>query len=421
MLILPGPFRGALRHLAGLAGLAALAAGCYWSLRLAWADRLFRLDTESSVTHAARLVPANAEYHARLAELLEDGGGGDAAIESELHQAVAANPRLASAWMELGLRAESAGDLARAEACLLRAAQSDRMYVPLWTLANYYFRRNDKENFWPVARRALRIGDVGAYDPAPLFRLCWKVSRNPSTVLERAIPDIGAVEARYLEFLVRENLAPVAEPVTERVVALSGERDLGAVLEYCDRLIPADEAEQAVRAWNALCWRTLHGYRPLAPHDGLSLTNGDFSSAPIQHGFDWRMPVVAGVVAERGGLPPRLWITLDGHEPESCDVLEQYLALEPSRRYRLRFRYQTDGIAAGSGLRWRISDVAAQNEIAAGPADLASEQETGATMRFAAPPGVHLARLALAYRRSPGMARIDGRVALAAISLEFDP
>ena len=399
--------------------LAALAVGVYWSARLAWADYLFRLDTESSVERAVALAQASAEYHARWAALLENAGREEAA-RSELRQAVAANPRLAGAWIELGLRAENAGDAAQAEAYLARAAKADRMYATQWTLANFYFRRNQREQFWRAARKALRVGEVAAYDPAPLFRLCWKLSRDPATILERAIPDVGPVEARYLEFLVRENLTQAAEPVTERVVAFGGEEDLGAVFEYCDQRIAAGDAGGAIHAWNALCWRKLRGYGRLAPEAGVSLTNGDFASAPVEHGFDWRMPAAEGVTVERGGLPPRLWATLDGHQPESCDLIQQVLAVEPARKYRLRFRYQTDGVAAGSGLRWRVSDVAGRQEIATDAADLASEQEADAGIRFTVPAEVRLARLALSYRRAPGATRIEGRVALAAVSLEFD-
>jgi tetratricopeptide (TPR) repeat protein len=398
--------------------LAALALGGYWSVRLAWADALFRRDTEASVREAARIVPSNAEYHARLAAILD--GNGDAGVESELRKAVAASPRLASSWVELGLRAENAGAVQEAESDLVRAARNDRKYSTLWTLANFYFRHNQSEKFWPVARRALRVGDVAAYDPAPLFGLCWKLSRDPDTILNRAIPDVGAVQARYLEFLVRENLASAAEAVTERVVAMSGERDLNAVYEYCDRLIAEGDADRAIHAWNALCWHTLRGYRPLAPEAGASLTNGDFSAAPVEHGFDWRMPALEGVTLERAGLPPRLWITLDGHEPEVCDLAEQALAVAPGRKYRLRFRYQTDGLAAASGVRWRLMDIAGHTEIESDAVDLSSEQDAAATVRFQIPADVRLVRLVLAYRRTPGTVRIEGRVAVADLALEFD-
>jgi len=410
--------RDAVRHLMTLAVLAALAAASYWAARLAWADSLFRTDSEASVKSAVRLVPANAEYHARLAAIIE--GSGEAGTEGELRQAVSLNPRLASAWVELGLHAENAGDLAGAEDCLLRAARADRTYSTSWTLANFYFRHEQRQKFWPVVRRALLMGDVQAYDPAPLFRLCWKLTRDPDTILERAIPDVGAVESRYLQFLVQENLAPAAEPVTERVVALSGEHDLGAVFDYCDRLIAAGDAERAIHAWNALCWRTLRGYRPLQPEAGVSLTNADFSVEPVAHGFDWRLPQTDGVTVERGGLPPRLWITLDGHEPETCDLVEQVLALAPGRKYRLRFKYQTDGVVMQSGLRWRLMDVTRRTEIATDATDLSSELETATTVRFTAPSDIRLARLVLAYRRAPGTVRIDGRISVSEVALEFD-
>ena len=412
-------FRSVLRNFVGLAGLAALAAGCYWSARLAWADYLFRLDSLESVSRAAQLVPANAEYHERLATLLDTNAADGAAVESELQQAAAANQRLAAAWTELGLRAEAAGNTQEAAADLVRAAEVDRMYATLWTLANFYFRQNAPEKFRPVAKRTLRAGSVDTYDPAPLFRLCWKVSANPATVLERAIPDAGPVEARYLEFLVQENLMGAAGPVTERLVAFGSQQELDAVFLYCDRLIAAGDADGAIHAWNALCRRRLRSYRPIEPQTSAALTNGNFSSVPLQHGFDWRIPAVAGVAVERAGSPPRLWITLDGHEPETCDVLEQFVALAPSRKYRLRFRYQTDDIAAGSGLRWRLSTSRGE-EIASDGADLASEQQAEGTVRFAVPPGVPLARLALSYRRTPGTTRIEGRVALDSASLEFD-
>jgi tetratricopeptide (TPR) repeat protein len=413
------PIPVALRRLARLACLTALAAGCYWSVRLAWADHLFRRDTESAVARAVELAPGNAEYHARLALLRQEAGRDETAIEPELRAAVQANPRMSSAWIELGLRAEIAGEMQQAEADLERSAQVDHTYATLWTLANFYFRRNDRDHFWPVARQALSIGDMAAYDPAPLFRLCWKLSRSPATVLDRAIPAVGAVQARYLAFLVREDLAQIAEPVTQRIVALGGERDLDAVLDYCDRLIEAGDAEHAIHAWNALCWRMLHNYRPLAPLTSPGLTNGVFASAPVHHGFDWRMPDLPGVDVERGGLPPRLRITLDGRQPDTCELLAQVLAVVPSRRYRLRFHYQSDGLAIAS-VRWRLADVAGR-EIPSDSTDLASEVEATGTLRFRSPRAASLLRLALTYRRPPGAAKAEGRVTLNAVWLEFEP
>src|SRR5439155_705726 len=185
---------------------------------LAWVDHLFRRDTESAVARAVELAPGNAEYHTRLAALHQDAGRDAAAIESELRATVQMNPRMSGAWIELGLRAETAGEASQGEA------------------------------------------------------------------------------------------------VNQRGVALGGDRDLDAVLDYCDGLMAAGDADHAIRAWNAVCWRTLHSYHPLAPLTSPGLTNSDFASTPIQRGSDWRMPL-SGVDVERGGLPPPLGLTPDGRQP----------------------------------------------------------------------------------------------------------
>jgi hypothetical protein len=137
------PISVALRRLARLACLTAVAAGCYWSVRLAWADHLFRRDTESTVALAVKLAPGNAEYHARLASLRQETGRGEAAIEPELRAAVQANPRMSSAWIELGLRAETAGEMAQAERDLVRAVQGglfDEGYFMYWEDMDWCYR-----------------------------------------------------------------------------------------------------------------------------------------------------------------------------------------------------------------------------------------------------------------------------------------
>jgi hypothetical protein len=188
------------------------------------------------------------------------------------------------------------------------------------------------------------------------------------------------------------------------------------VFTYCDRLIDAGETDGAIRAWNALCWKKLHGYAPLAPVRGVSLTNGDFLFPPVGHGFDWRSPAVPGVALGHGASG--IEIIFDGHQPESCELLAQYVPLVPARKYRLRFRHHTDGIRPGSGLHWRIQGARGQ-DIPLGAADLASFEESEGAVRFTAPDPI--ARLAVWYQRAPGTTPIEGRLMVRAVTLESDP
>jgi hypothetical protein len=92
------------------------------------------------------------------------------------------SPRSSDSWIAEGLAAEEARDYAHAERALLEAARIDRQYLPAWTLANFYFRRNDPEHFWPWARHAARM----AYDDrAPLVRLAHEFEPDPRRILDR--------------------------------------------------------------------------------------------------------------------------------------------------------------------------------------------------------------------------------------------
>src|SRR5438270_8282764 len=123
-----------------LLALAALALASYRSIRLACADSLFRANTLASVRKATEIDRGNAAYHAWLADLQEyEGLDPTAALET----ASALNPSDSAIWIRRGLRAESQRDFVNAEKFLLEAARIDKLFVPRWTLANYYARIGD--------------------------------------------------------------------------------------------------------------------------------------------------------------------------------------------------------------------------------------------------------------------------------------
>ena len=186
-----------MRIVANVAAGAVLGLAIYWSLRLGYADHLFRSGTPEGVKRAVELAPGNARYQDHWAAILEDSGKDPAAALAAMEAAVASNPRDSSSWMELGLRAERDGDLQKAERCLLEAARVDRQYDPRWTLANFYFRKSDWENFWLWAREAAAMS-YG--DSAALFRLGWRATQDPALILSRAIPDQPQVLARFIGF-----------------------------------------------------------------------------------------------------------------------------------------------------------------------------------------------------------------------------
>jgi tetratricopeptide (TPR) repeat protein len=155
-----------------------------------------------------RLVVAEAEFRLNHAERYE-------ASPEELRTAVTLNPRLSSAWIQLGLDAEADGNLSEAETDLLRAASVDRLYVPAWTLANFYFRRGDAAKFWPWAKRAAAL----TYDDyRPLLRLGDALETSAPRVATRLGGGASLLRA-YLDILINAHRLDSAQDIARLLAA----------------------------------------------------------------------------------------------------------------------------------------------------------------------------------------------------------
>jgi hypothetical protein len=323
-------------------------------------------------------------------------------LPAELDRALALNPRYSAAWIARGLAAEAAGNRRTAETSLLRAAEADRGYLPGWTLANFYLRSGNVSQFWTWARRA---GEM-AYEPTALFQLCWRVSSDPREILERAIPPTPRARRAYLDYLIRSDRFEAAEPVAGDLRRTPGVADLDTLLHYCDVALERNRAAPAAETWKALARARLIPY----PEEA-ALNNGDLASAPLGHCFDWRRKSVAGAAVSVDPTSREMLVSLSGRQPESCDLIEQYVAVQPNTVYRLRFRYRTRDLTLENGLGWSFLDAA----IALAPSENGwSEQQSD----FSTPKGCDLARLTLRYRRPTGAVRAEGSIVFARFTLE---
>src|SRR5262249_6615865 len=214
-----------------------------------------------------------------------------------------------------GLEQEGAGDRKGAEASLLRAAEVDHLYLPRWTLANFYLRAGDAPWFWIWARRAAEM----AYDPAALFQLCWRVSSDSQKILDRAIPDRPAVRRAYLDFLMRTDRLDAAEPLGDEISQTASAADADRLLGYCDALLGQARVRPALRVWNALAQKRIIPYEALNPQTGGALTNGEPAATPAQHGFDWRILRVEGAALSFDTASREMRLSLSGKQPEACE------------------------------------------------------------------------------------------------------
>ncbi len=379
-------------------GVLFFACATLAAIRLAVADTIAHQDTPEAVTTAIALQwPApSAELEETLAEL------DPIHAREALERAVEANPRSSAARISLGLLEEAGGNFSAAANSLRQAALIDHQYLPAWTLANFYFRRENREQFWPWADRAATL----AYDDLrPLLRLCDQFEPDPARLLGH-FRDVRRLRIPYLDLLIGENRLDAAQYVARE---MGDERTNDPqLIELSDRQLRAGNAASAMELWNIAS-----GYGHLEPSSGRILTNGDLARAPLNLGFDWRLGQAEGVA--ESWKPSELIFTLSGSQPEACLLLEQVLCLVP-QRFRLRFDYMTGGpswtTGMATGLHWSLGNIE-------GPSIEPSSQWREGVFELPRTDG--LGNLKLFYRREPGTTRSEGRIEIRNLRLEASP
>jgi hypothetical protein len=375
---------------ARIAVAVACCLGIWFSWRSERADLLYREDTVDSLRAAVELVPDGWQYYMRLAQL-------DRAHAHELlEKALKLNDYNAQAAIELALRDESEGNDGAAEKLLLGAFAVDRTYLPRWSLANFYFRRDNMPAFWMWAKKA---AEMPTEDMGPLFELCWHVTPDAEKIAKAVLNDNRGLVRQYLSFLMDKDQTGAMARVAPRLVRVGNpEMDRTFLLGSINRLVTANDAAGASAVWKSLVEQHWIATDPTLPN------NGDFNREPLTVAFDWTLPEYSGLHSWPGSSGLETEFT--GEEPENCIIAEQYLTLTPGK-YSLSYSYRTTGIAPGTGVHWQILDAKTGNIVAESGA-LSSEAQTRTNWTFAVPDGLSLQRLRLAYQRELGTPRISG-------------
>ncbi len=331
---------------------AAAVVGAYYSALFARASFLFQQDTAASVPAAVHLVPYNSAYLARLARW-QPG-----ARMVLLHRAVTANPFDADSWMQLGMTAEmQQHDVASAERYFLQAAAIDHMFLPKWTLTNFYFRQQREDPFFRWARATLVITP---YLPDPVFEQMWLISQDARQIAA-AIPDRSFILLFYTSFLSKTNRYAEIAPIVQRLITAAGNstpsgngRD-AIIAPVEDRLLAAGYLHPALQIWTSMKdggWINLP--IPTATHP---LTNGDFATPFFRHGFDWTPVAPTAVSIAQLADQKEVRLTFSGMEPDHCSLLQQYVPLQPHRSYRFEWQAEAQGLESPSGLAWHLYPV----------------------------------------------------------------
>ena len=401
--------------------LSALLAGIGWNVRMGVADWLARRNQPDSTRLAMRWMPANGAYAAQLAD--EVYAADPDSAQMLLQQAVNRNRYDASSWIQLGLLREASNQPILAEQALEKAAAADTTFLPSWSLANFYFRRNDASKFWYWAGRAAQMAPG---DATALFRLAWYESPSVPEVEERLHLKRPILQGQFVSFLMTQGGAEAVKEAALPLLADRNDSSTASLLGACDWLIGHGRPELALPLWNGLTVSHRAPYAALGADGSNAVTNGSFVQSPTSRGFDWRLTTVAGVSSFLNSRPNALGFEFSGDEPDSFLIMSQVAPVQAQSDYALIVDYETTGIPPGSGLGWAVTDVRSGAILGQTPSLSADEsrkdqsrtdQGGKAYACFTAPPGSSFVDLSLRYQRQPGTVRVEGKIALQRVRL----
>jgi hypothetical protein len=186
----------------------------------------------------------NARYLLLLADAEPDGS----ARRDLLRAALAANGRSTTARIRLGLELEQARETEAAEQSLLEAARLDHQMLPAWTLANFYFRHDDKKGFWKWGARA---GALTYDDYRPLLLLADRLEADAEALLLRLDAGHGLTRA-YLDFTIGHHRMDAAQKTGRALLRFHNPADRERILNLADRQSAAGRRRDAEELWNAV-------------------------------------------------------------------------------------------------------------------------------------------------------------------------
>lgn len=366
---------------------------------------------------AIRLEPADSVLVARAALTKNENGDMSAEVDRELQRASELNPYSADVQMALGLREEFRGHRTEAERYLVHAAEIDHTFKPAWTLASYYFRNEQPDKGWPVIRRGLALNPL-AFDPRPVFDLCWNESDNSKQILD-LIPSQGGVALHYLAYLIDTKRPAAALELWPRAFGAADQSDpydVEVMLRFPEFLEQANRVPEAVRVWNQLVDRGIIESGRLDPAAGASIADPGFNFPLFERGFGWRVTHETSVTVVKTALSLRF--EFDGDERETVDILGTVAPLLPGRPYRLNWKTDASGLSSPKepGFAWQIVQEPGGAIITCQP--MLESGDEGAC-RFTSTPDASRAKLDLIYKRANGTTRVEGMLRITNVKLEF--
>jgi len=275
----------------------------------------------------------------------------------DYRKAVAVDPRSAHFWMDLASAYEASGEDAKArEAYRQAVAVYPASAEVAFHFGNFLLREQEYPAAYAELQRAVRADPKLL--PLAISRV-WRASGDVGDLLNGVLPANTESYLAALDFFSSTQQPEAALAVWQRLVALGKPVALPRDFAFFDELIRSDRSGEARVAWRqALAAAGL-------PHDepaGQNLVwDGNFAQDFSQGGLGWRWtPLLdADMSVDPEPAPDgsrAMRIDFNGGTNLPLAAPEQYVPVDPGRRYHFHALMRTEGITTESGPRFSITD-----------------------------------------------------------------
>ena len=337
----------------------AAAIIIYHAIRIWIADYRVHGDRVDQVERGVALEPENAAAWDRLGRLREADFANPAPTEAiaDFQNAIARVPLSAQYWMDLAVGYEFNGNIPLAREAFNRArAAYPGSALVAWGYGNFLLRQNEYDLGFAQINHALQADPRLA--PLAISRV-WHLSQDANVLLNQVLPPNQDAYFQAIDFMVENRQPAAALLIWQRLLTLEKPKDVRRSFPLLWLLIHSDLAEDASRVWReALSAAELPHNEPA---NQSLIWNGDFARDPLNGGLDWRWSFPFGASIGFDTPPPSSRgrsLRIDFSGGGNLDLMEpqQFVPVEPSRRYHFHAELKTEGITTESGVSFLVSD-----------------------------------------------------------------
>ena len=330
-------------------------------VRIAMAHQWGESTNLAEVSKAANLDPVNPFYQYKMG-LLYEYDWQHMNLESAvryLKVAATLQPNRADYWSSLGHACFTVGDAL----CADKAYDNSISLAPgipryQWEIANYFLLAGRQKESLPHFRRFL---ELNSNDAALTFTICLRAFEDPDLIWTALLEGGGDANLKvaYINFLNDHGRSADAYQFWNKIADSRTKVSFSAVQPYLERLIGANQIEQASKVWQDM--QSLEVIRKAGTDDpGNRIFNGGFEQEPLNSGFDWRYQAQQYLALGFANdcYEGKRCLQLDFTVPNNAEYqpLYQVVPVQPDQQYELSAHVRSADISSDSGPRLRVVD-----------------------------------------------------------------